>query len=218
MYIEENLKKVIEARFETVKYFSEYIDLPYTTVRSILQRGILNSKLENVIKIADGLDTKPEELLDLGNGVLPGSILTVYNKLQPTRKEKVYNFAEHQLNEQNKIYNLGATAAGSALEYTDDFVEEEELQQIPDKADFVLTIKGDSMEPEIENGSKVFVQSTNIVENGETAIIEVDGDGVTCKKVKYDYDNQKIVLQSLNAKYEDMIFDNNRVRVVGRVL
>lgn len=172
--------------------------------------------LNRVNDFARVLNLKPEYIL--GFEEEKTAISTIYNQLNQPRKEKVYSFAEHQLKEQRKIYNLGSTAAGPALAYTDDFVEEEKLERIPDKADFVLTIKGHSMEPRFLNGEKVFVQSASLVENGEIAIVEIDGDGVTCKKVKYDYDNQKVILQSLNEYYDDMIYSSDKVKIVGRVI
>lgn len=48
---EEVLKKIIEEKYQNVKAFSEKINIPYTTVRSILERGLLNAKVENVIRI-----------------------------------------------------------------------------------------------------------------------------------------------------------------------
>ena len=52
METEEKIKEMIERKYGNVKSFSDKIDLPYTT---ILERGVLNAKVENVIKIADGL-------------------------------------------------------------------------------------------------------------------------------------------------------------------
>lgn len=170
---------------------------------------------EVLIPLSEILRTTPAYLMGWDEHE---DISTIYNQLNQPRKEKVYSFAEHQLKEQRKIYNLGSTAAGPALAYTDDFVEEEKLERIPEKADFVLTIKGRSMEPRFMNGEKVFVQSASLVENGEIAIVEIEGDGVTCKKVRYDYDNQKVILQSLNEDYDDMIYDSGKVKIVGRVI
>ncbi len=36
---EEVLKKIIEEKYQNVKAFSEKINIPYTTVRSILESG-----------------------------------------------------------------------------------------------------------------------------------------------------------------------------------
>lgn len=221
MSIEENIKKLIEQRFETVKSFSEYIELPYTTVRSILQRGVLNSKLENVIKISDGLKMQPEELLKLDDERPELSINTIYSKLQPLRQQKVYDFAEYQLKQQNKkqtVQVIGQTAAGEPLSYGDSIVEEKEVSYIPKGAECALNVKGDSMESEFPDGSIVFYKKQSSVENGDIAIVEVEGDGVTCKKIKFDYDNKNIILQSLNEKYNDIVLKDNQVKIIGKVV
>ncbi|QLK86325.1 helix-turn-helix transcriptional regulator [Staphylococcus sp. 17KM0847] len=54
----------MEMKFGSVKAFSEDIGLAYTTVRSILERGVFNAKVENVLKICKGLNIKLEQILD----------------------------------------------------------------------------------------------------------------------------------------------------------
>lgn len=170
---------------------------------------------EILIPLSEVLKTTPAYLMGWDEH---DDITIIYNQLERPRQTKVYNFAERQLKEQQTIINYGSSAAGPSLDYSDGFVEEEKLEKIPSKASYTLTIKGDSMEPEILNGSKVFVQPVSMVENGEIAIVELDGEGVTCKKIRFDYDNQKVILESINTDYTDMIFDNSRVRIVGKVV
>ena len=103
MNTEDEIKRLIESKYGNVKNFSIQNNIPYTTVRSILERGILNDKVENVIKMADGLGVKAE---DLFSGEIEEEFITtietIYNKLSPPRQAKVYQFAEYQLKEQNK--------------------------------------------------------------------------------------------------------------------
>lgn len=218
MNIEDRLKNTIERKFGNVKTFAEKIDLPYTTVRSILQRGVMNAKVENVIKIADGLNMRAEDLMSLDN---TQSISTIYNQLVPPRQEKVYNFAARQLEEQNRkvVPLFGTTAANpTELSYGDINMEDTIEINVPKKAECALVVKGDSMEPEYQNGDIVFYKSQPAVENGEMAIVEIDGDGVTLKKVYYNYDDDKVVLRSLNGKYEDRELEPERVRILGKVV
>lgn len=229
MNIEDNLKKIIEVKFGNVKTFAEKIDLPYTTVRSILHRGVMNAKVENVIKIADGLNMKAEDLMSLDN---TQSIFTIYNQLAPPRQEKVYDFAERQLEEQNRgnvahfpkkeklptIKNSASAANPTELVYGDTVVEEEEFERVPNNADFAVPIIGDSMEPVIRNGQFVFVKEQPDVEDGEIAIVEIDGDGVTCKEVYRDYKSQTIILRSINGLYEDRVVSPEQIRIIGKVV
>ena len=140
------------------------------------------------------------------------SIETIYNQLEKPRQTKVYNFAEQQLEEQNRgnvvhfpkkeklptIKNSASAANPTELVYGDTVVEEEEFERVPNNADFAVPIIGDSMEPVIRNGQFVFVKEQPDVEDGEIAIVEIDGDGVTCKEVYKDYESQTIILRSIN--------------------
>ena len=56
--LESNLKSLIIEKYGSMKKFSEAIDMPWTTLDSILKRGIANSNITNVL----GLDT--EKLVD----------------------------------------------------------------------------------------------------------------------------------------------------------
>ena len=202
----------------TLEEVGDKVGVGKSTVRKWENGLIDNMKRDKIALLANALKVSPLELILDNYSDAHENISTIYNQLNQPRQQKVYSFAEHQLKEQKKIYNLGSTAAGSALSYTEDFIEEEKLERIPEKADFVLTVKGDSMEPVIHNGSKVFVQAASMVENGQVAIVEIDGEGVTCKKVKYDFDNQKIILESFNEDYENKEYSNERIKIVGKVL
>ncbi|HHQ6500992.1 TPA: helix-turn-helix domain-containing protein, partial [Staphylococcus aureus] len=97
---EKHLKHLMEMKSGSVKAFSEDIGLAYTTVRSILERGVFNAKVENIIKICKGLNIKPENIMDLNDTIISESITTLI-KLTPPRQENVLNYANSQLDEQN---------------------------------------------------------------------------------------------------------------------
>lgn len=61
----EIIKEMIEKRWPTQKAFAEAAGIPYTTLRSILQRGVGNSAVENVIKICRTLGITIEELEEM---------------------------------------------------------------------------------------------------------------------------------------------------------
>lgn len=177
-------------------------------------------KGKDIKVLADYFNVTSDYLLGLSSEN-KNDISYIYSQLEKPRQQKVYNFAERQLEKQNetKVVRIyGKTAAGEPLTYGDDIIEEREVKHVPKHAECALVVQGDSMEPEIKDGSIVFYKQQKNIENGEIAIVEIDGDGVTCKKVKFDYDNDKIILQSLNDKYEDVVLEGNRVRIIGKVV
>lgn len=64
MTIEEKVKALILNRYNSMREFSIEIDVPYTTISSIFQRGIENSNVSNVIKICKALNISVDGLAD----------------------------------------------------------------------------------------------------------------------------------------------------------
>lgn len=183
-------------------------------------------KIEEIEEIAKYFNTDVETLI-FGFNTKINDITSIYNQLTTTRQERVYNYAEEQLNEQNgqihednivPIVFGRQSAAGSMIHVDDSDAEMGVLPSsvVPSGANELVQITGDSMEPIIKKGSEVYLRYQPTVEDGEIAIVRVEDDGVTCK---YLYrDGQNIILRSENPKYEDIVVDAERVSVIGKVL
>src|SRR5699024_7668631 len=63
----EILKRLIKDTGLNLKAFSEKAGIPYTTLRSMLERGIGNASVDNVIKICKTLGITVEELEEMAN-------------------------------------------------------------------------------------------------------------------------------------------------------
>lgn len=60
--LEIEIKKMILKKFGNLKKFIETVKMPWTTLDSVLKRGINNSNITNVIKICEGLNIDCESL------------------------------------------------------------------------------------------------------------------------------------------------------------
>lgn len=93
----------------------------------------------------------------------------------------------------------------------------ESLIMIPDtpqnrKADYVLKVDGQSMEPKYKDGELVLVKRQDQVEIGEVGIYLINGDAVI-KEYQGNY------LHSLNKEFPDIIFNEDAdVHCMGKVL
>ena len=58
--LELNLKEMIIDKYGSMKKFSEVIEMPWTTLDSILKRGVANSNISNVLKITRELQIDAE--------------------------------------------------------------------------------------------------------------------------------------------------------------
>ena len=75
-----------------------------------------------------------------------------------------------------------------------------------------------SMEPRIHNGDIVVVHKQDDAENGAIAIVAINGDDATCKKIEKSEDG--ITLIPLNEKYGKRFYSNEDiesfpVRIIG---
>lgn len=60
--VEKQIKNIIITKYGSLKKFCETIDMPWTTLDSILKRGFANSNITNVLKITRELNVNAEAL------------------------------------------------------------------------------------------------------------------------------------------------------------
>lgn len=90
-------------------------------------------------------------------------------------------------------------------------------------ADFCLYAKGDSMKDAgIRDGSIVFVKKQPTVENGQIAVVLID-DEATLKRVYFDKDNKRMILNPANPAYAPIVVDSAQlesgsVRILGKAV
>lgn len=118
---------------------------------------------------------------------------------------------------------LGSVPAGVPIEAIQDIIDYEEIDAATAAKGeyFALQVKGSSMEPRICEGDIVIVRKQDDVESGEIAIVMVNGDNATIKRLlKYE---DGIRLMPTNPAYEPLYFTNDEilekpVKVIGKVI
>ena len=105
-----------------------------------------------------------------------------------------------------KIPVLGNVAAGIPISAVEDILDYEEVPSSWQNQGefFALRIKGDSMQPKIDDGDVVIVRQQSDANSGDTVIALVNGDDATCKRLEKT--DNGIMLVSTNAKYPPMFF------------
>lgn len=119
---------------------------------------------------------------------------------------------------------LGDVAAGIPIEAVENIVDYEEIDTaLASTGDFfALRIKGSSMEPRIREGDVVIVRKQNTADTGDTAIILVNGDSATCKRVKKEDDGSLWLIPN-NPAYESKHFSPTEIQqlpvsIIGKVV
>ena len=118
---------------------------------------------------------------------------------------------------------LGSVPAGVPIEAIQDIIDYKEIDAATAAKGeyFALQVKGSSMEPRICEGDIVIVRKQDDVDSGEIAIVMVNGDNATIKRLlKYE---DGIRLMPTNPAYEPLYFTNDEilekpVKVLGKVI
>ena len=169
------------------------------------------------------------QIISIGTDDIVKKINDVSIQLNADRQTKVYNYAEQQLDEQNKVVNFsdyiqeevkfyGSVSAGTGLYLDDEQVEtiSFEVNTIPNGTDFCLKVNGDSMDPMFHDGDYVFIKRETDFRNGSIGVVIVNGDAYL-KKIYITPDSIKLV--SLNKKYKDItVTQDDTLKYVGTVV
>lgn len=122
-----------------------------------------------------------------------------------------------------KVPVLGLVRAGIPMDAVEYIIDYEEISEDMARQGefFGLQIKGNSMEPRITEGDVVIVRKQPDVESGEIAIVLINGDEATIKKVQKF--NGGINLIPSNPAYDVMTYTNEQieklpVRILGKVV
>lgn len=218
----------------TLEDVGDMVGVGKSTVRKWENGMIDNMKRDKIALLAHALQISPLQILS--DDYQPtNNIISIYNQLNKPRQHKVYTFAQHQLDEQNRANTLdeikeepaeyiteglyGRLSAGTGQQIFDNPVEDVKVPSaiIPDEPyDIMLKIVGDSMQPAFEDGEYVFIKLTKEIRSGQFAAIIVD-DEAFLKKVYVEEDQMRLV--SLNKNYEDIIVNEySNIEVVGTVV
>jgi len=120
-----------------------------------------------------------------------------------------------------KIPILGKISAGLPL-YAEEQIEGYTYTNLNGGAEyFGLRVKGDSMNAaRICDGDVIIVRKQPCVENGQIAVVMVDGENATVKKFFQDKDTVTLVPVSTNPEHLPQFYNLNttEIKVLGRVI
>lgn len=221
MSMSELARRVGIAKSTMSRYFNKTREFPLNKADDFAR--IFNITPEFLLGIQKENKEKPE-------------ILTIYNQLEEPRQEKVIDFANAQLDEQesskvasifekvsNEDYIIdyveGLVAAGHGTFQEDNLHMEVRLraEDVPEEYDTIAKVAGDSMEPLIEDNDLLFIRVASQIDVNSIGIFQVNGKNFV-KKLKRDYDGSWY-LQSLNSGYEEIhLSEEDDIRTIGKVV
>ena len=216
----------------TAEELAERLRLSKSSVRN-WECGLTRPDPEFLYRMFSILDVEPNEFFGI-KGI--GSILTPaeqqlvndYRTLDDAGKEDAETFLKAMsekayrrkllaaYDRMNVVEDFGRYASAGKGEDWPDYPEVEETilynSPIVSRSDEIITISGQSMEPQFHDGDKVLVMHCTELRNGDIGIFYVPGMGGVIKQKAYDR------LHSINPDYDDIFPYEEGARIIGKVL
>lgn len=200
--IKDRLIQILREKNITPKELSEKTGIPKSSISQYMS-GYAKPKQDRIYLISKALDINPTWLLGYDVNI---------------------NIEKQTEDIGIKIPILGTVIAGIPVTAVEDIIGYEEISEKMARCGdyFALEIKGDSMEPKMSKGDIVIVKQQNTVENGQIAIVLVNGDEATVKKVRFR-DNGIELIAFNSYVYEPHFYsakeiDDLPVKIIGRVV
>ena len=183
---------------------------------------VQKNALESTKHLPDASDLLTQQITDKVVQLTPDNkkiVLRTSEELLESQKNeeetKINEVSEEIIQLYSYDYYDHPASAGTGQYLNDVRVERIELPVDVD-ADFVIPIKGESMEPDYHDGDLVFIQTSVDLNDGVIGVFNYNGDAYIKQLV---IDKEQAYLHSLNPAYKDMpITPDTDFRIIGEVV
>ena len=191
------------------------------------ESGERNPKMFEMVELENALGISAETLM-YGTSEIKTTTLSEINRvsseLHPHRQEKVLDFAQAELTDQNKEntiklfpYNVQEKlSAGTGYDYDGNGSYDVAYSDKEINYDFASWVFGDSMLPDYPNGDVALIKVCPFDYDGDVYAVDWDGQSYI-KKVYKEEDGLRLV--STNEKYADKFAAfSEEPRIIGKVV
>lgn len=205
----QNIKMYMEDKGISRKEFCKRLGFAYSTVTDWLNA----EKYPRIDKI---------EMMATFFGVSKADLVEPHNATHSPAKPPAPS--QQPRDKGIRIPVLGRVVAGIPIEAIEEIIDWEEIPQRMAASGkfFALRVCGHSMEPRILEGDVVIVRQQEDVDSGDIAIVMVNGDEATVKRVKKQEDGITLIATNTSV-YEPHFYSNQEirdlpVRILGKVV
>lgn len=224
-----NLKRLLDSKRMNPHQFADTMGFKYTTVMNWIKANSY-PRIDKIELMAMYFGVDKSDLVEEYNPIKEKQSTTkqilddVFGKLESRRQEKVLDFAQAELTDQNKEntiklfpYNVQEKlSAGTGYDYDGNGSYDVAYSDKEIDYDFASWVFGDSMLPDYPNGDVALIKQCPFEYDGK--VYAVDWDGQSYIKKVYKEENG-LRLVSTNEKYSDKFAPfSEEPRIIGKVV
>ena len=181
------------------------------------------------VAAAIGVTTTGYQNWEYGNTPIKATALRELAKLFGCTTDYLLNISDIKVAVPSATRMLpvfGSISAGTpreALTQSDVMHETPERLYLEHERAFWLTVSGNSMNRLFADGSLVLIDPDAEVRNGDVAVVFVNGDDATIKRVYFESETVRLHPESYDPEYRDRVIDASdpdapEVRIVGKAV
>ena len=206
MTIGEYLKKLREDRGLSQRGLAMKMNVSNASISDI-ERGNQKPKFEMLMLFAKALNVDFDDLITIQQG----------EYLNDMFRDRI------EVDMSMKIPLVGSVRAGMpelAQDNLEGYISVDRKRFENEKTYYALKIKGDSMDMLFKEGTIVIVEKDTMVDNGQIAVVAVNGNEATVKRVTFADGNIALIPESTNPAYTTKVFDvvKDDIHILGRVV
>lgn len=201
---------------------------PENTNRLAQARGHAGMTQQQVAA-AIGVTTTGYQNWEYGNTPIKATALRELAKLFGCTTDYLLNISDVKVaipSATRMLPVFGSISAGTpreALTQSDVMHETPERLYLEHERAFWLTVSGNSMNRLFPDGSLVLIDPDEEVRNGDVAVVFVNGDDATLKRIYHEGDSIRLHPESYDPEYRDRVIDATdpdapEVRVIGKAV
>lgn len=173
---------------------------------SLIEKGYRSPQLDTLERLAKALDEDINTLIELAQG----------------RPDPTYSKEDMIPVEMINLPLVGTVRAGMpilAVENIERYVPVASMYLTKSKEYFVLQISGDSMDQLFPDGTLAVIEKTDEIEDGNIAVVAINGDEATIKKVQFAGEGIMLIPMSHNPKHKAIFYhmEKDEVHIIGRL-
>lgn len=214
MKINEHIKNIRNKKGITTYKLAEMTGIPQSTISKI-ENGKRRIDSDSLQKITKALEI-PISTIFQDESSIEAEVLLV-------KESTVYDSINVNKSNITNIPIVGTVRAGEPI-----LAQENITGYSPvlnkfisrDKNYFYLRVQGDSMNQEFNEGDLLLIEQTDYIENGDIAVVLIDGQEATVKKVIKNENMVTLIPMSTNPKYVPKMYDvvKDEIKIIGKVI
>lgn len=181
------------------------------------------------VAAAIGVTTTGYQNWEYGNTPIKATALRELAKLFGCTTDYLLNISDIKVaapSASRMLPVFGSISAGTpreALAQSDVMHETPERLYLEHENAFWLTVSGNSMNRLFPDGSLILIDPDEEVRNGDVAVVFVNGDDATLKRIYHEGDSIRLHPESYDPEYRDRVIDATdpdapEVRVIGKAV